>query len=307
MDGAAATAALGRLGCHSLSVKPARTIVVSRADGGLRLDVLLARELGLSRGYVRRLLARGLARIEGGMVVKGTLLRAGDRIEIGAFHHPDEGARIAAGLEVRVLAEGWGYIAIDKPAGLPTHPLDFEETHTALNAVAAIRPEILDVGPAGLQAGVIHRLDTHTSGVLAFATEPRAWQRARAAFSTRRVEKRYVARVHGRLAVTVETRLALEQRGDHVAVVDAGGREAICRIEPLEAGSESSLVEVRPVTGMRHQIRVTLAHLGHPIQGDRLYGSTLELGRHLLHATYLRIGRFQASSEPPDALRGAEK
>jgi 23S rRNA pseudouridine1911/1915/1917 synthase len=285
-------------------VKPVTAIVVPRADAGLRLDVLLARELGLSRGYVRRLLARGFARIEGETALKGTLLRAGDRIEIEPFRHPEEGARVGEGLEVPVLAEGSGYIAIDKPAGLPTHPLDFEESRTALNAVAALRPEILDVGPGGLQAGVIHRLDTHTSGVLVFATEDEAWRRARAAFATRRVEKRYVARVHGRFAVSVETSLALEQRGDHVVVVDSGGREALCRIEPLEPGSESSLVEIRPATGMRHQIRVTLAHLGHPILGDRLYGSMLDLGRHLLHATYLRIGRFEVASEPPDEIRG---
>lgn len=282
-------------------VRRQRTIVVSRGDAGLRLDVLLARELDVSRGYVRRLLARGLARIEGGRAAKGTVLRPGDRIEIGPFRHPAEGVRAAEGLEVQILAEGSGYIAIDKPAGLPTHPLDFEETHTALNAVAAIRPEILDVGPGGLQAGVIHRLDTYTSGVLAFATEAEAWQQARAAFDARSVEKRYVARVHGRLAASVETSLALEQRGDHVVAVDSGGRAAVCRIEPLEPGSESSLVEIRPTTGMRHQIRVTLAHLGHPICGDRLYGSPLDLGRHLLHATYLSIGRFRARSEPPEA------
>jgi 23S rRNA pseudouridine1911/1915/1917 synthase len=285
------------------TVKPPRAIVVSPADAGARLDVLLARELGVSRGYVRRLLARGLATIAGGAAVKGALLRPGDRIEIGPFRHPDEGVRAVEGLEVEILAEGSGYLAIDKPAGLPTHPLDFEETRSALNAVAAIRPQILDVGPGGLQAGVIHRLDTDTSGVLVFATEEEAWRRARAAFATRRVEKRYVARVHGRFASPLETRLALEQRGDHVAVVDSGGRESLCRIQPLEPGSESSLVEIRPATGMRHQIRVSLAHLGHPVLGDRLYGSTLELGRHLLHATYLGLGGFRAASEPPDAIR----
>jgi 23S rRNA pseudouridine1911/1915/1917 synthase len=268
-----------------------RTLVVSPADAGARLDVLLARELRVSRGYARRLLRLGIATIGGRQAVKGTLLRSGDRIEIGSFRHPDEGPPPGEGLQIEILAEGMGYLAIDKPAGLPTHPLDYEETRTALNAVAAIRPEILRVGPGGLQAGVVHRLDTGTSGVLAFATEEEAWRRARAAFGTRSVEKRYAARVHGRLAEPVEVRLRLEQRGERVAVVDSGGREAFSTLAPLEPGPDSSLVEVRPVTGMRHQIRVTLAHLGH------------QLGRHLLHATYLRIGGFRAASEPPEALR----
>jgi 23S rRNA pseudouridine1911/1915/1917 synthase len=286
-----------------VSVKPPETIVVAPEEAGARLDVVLARGLGVSRGYARRLLRRGVATLEGRSAAKGALLRAGERIEIGPFRHPDEGPPAAGEIRVEILAEGAGYLAIDKPAGLPTHPLDYEERRTALNAVAAIRPEVLRVGRGGLEGGLVHRLDTQTSGVLVFATDEQAWRRARAAFSTRSVEKRYVARVHGRLAERVAVRLRLAQRGERVARVESGGREALSSVSPLEPGTDSSLVEVRPVTGMRHQIRVTLAHLGHPILGDGLYGSPLELGRHLLHATYVRIGDFRAASEPPESLR----
>ena len=82
---------------------------------------------------------------------------------------------------------------------MPTCPLDYDETGTALNAVAALSPEVLHVGEGGLEGGLIHRLDTGTSGVLVFATRDDAWHRARAAFAARRVRKAYVARVHGRL------------------------------------------------------------------------------------------------------------
>jgi 23S rRNA-/tRNA-specific pseudouridylate synthase len=113
------------------------------------------------------------------------------------------------------------------------------------------------------------------------------------------VRKRYLARVHGRMGEPLEIRLRLAQRGDHVRVVARGGRESHTRIRPLEAGTEASLLEVEPITGMRHQIRAVLAHLGHPILGDAVYGSPLALERHLLHAERIELGGFAARSPVP--------
>jgi 23S rRNA-/tRNA-specific pseudouridylate synthase len=154
-------------------------------------------------------------------------------------------------------------------------------------------------GEGGLECGLVHRLDTGTSGVLVFATSPDAWRAARAAFAERRVRKRYVARVHGALRAAAELDLRLDSRGRHVRVVARGGRESLTRLQPLEVGEESSLIEVEPVTGLRHQIRAVLAHLGHPVLGDVLYGSPLELGRHLLHAESIELGALTAHSPVP--------
>lgn len=283
-------------------MEPARTIEVDAGGAGQRLDVVLARTLGVSRGWVRKLLDAGAVRLDGRPAAKGVILRAGDRIEVAAFARPEAAPRPNPALALAVLAEQGGWIAVDKPAGMAVHPLAPDETDTALNALLALRPEIAGVGEGGLRSGVVHRLDPGTSGVLVFATNDAAWRAARRAFAERRVEKRYVARVHGAFAGAREVRLALESRGDHVRVVERGGREAISEIRALETGADTSLVEVRIHTGVRHQIRATLAHLGHPVLGDARYGSTAAPGRMLLHAAALAFDGFAAESPPPAEL-----
>jgi 23S rRNA pseudouridine1911/1915/1917 synthase len=280
--------------------------VIPEQDAGTRLDVLLARRLGVSRGYARRLIERERVRIGGRTAAKGTLVRAGESLEVAPFRHPDLGPAPAPELPVAILRQADGLVAVDKPAGRPTHALDCEETHTEQNAVLARFPEMLGVGEGGVRSGVVHRLDTFTSGVLVFALAGDAWRRARRAFDEQRVEKRYLARVHGRLASEIDCELRLEQRGDHVRVVARGGRVTRTLLRPLASFGETSLVEARPRTGHRHQIRAALAHLGTPVVGDRVYGSPARIGRHLLHATDLSIEGFAASSPAPPEIAGPD-
>jgi 23S rRNA pseudouridine1911/1915/1917 synthase len=280
-------------------VEPGRTIEIGAEDAGARLDVVLARALGVSRGWVRKLLDSDRVKLGGRPAAKGTILRAGDRIEVEPYAPPEAPPAPNPDMELRVLAERAGWLAVDKPACVAVHPLGPDETDTMLNAVIARRPGIAGVGEGGLRSGVVHRLDPGTSGVLLFATEDDAWHAARRAFAERRVEKRYVARVHGRLERSCEVRILLESRGDHVRIVESGGREAHSEIRPLEPGDETSLVEIRIRTGVRHQIRATFAYLGHPVVGDSRYGSPVVRPRHSLHATLLAIDDFRAESPLP--------
>lgn len=280
-----------------------REISVDSEHAGERLDRFVAGALGLSRGYVRRLLRRGLVELEGAATAKGGLLREGDTVHVAAFRHPDEGPIPAPHLPLPVLCRGQGLVAFDKPPGMPTHPLDYEETDTALNAALARFPSLLGIGEAGLRSGVVHRLDSDTSGVLVFATEKSAWREARAAFRDRLAKKRYVARVHGPPPEPGEIRLRLAHRGQRMRVVARGGREAVTRILAARAVGATSLLEIELVTGVTHQIRATLAHLEQPVVGDAIYGSRGEQTRHWLHATSIRIGGFEASSPPPPELR----
>jgi 23S rRNA pseudouridine1911/1915/1917 synthase len=284
-------------------MEPERSLEVGPAEAGQRLDAVVARALGLSRGWVRKLLDAGRVRLAGKPAAKGAILRVGDRIDVLPFARPETGPIANPEIVLRILRESAGLIAIDKPAGLPVHPLGPDETHTALNALVARHPELVGVGEGGLRSGVVHRLDPGTSGVLVFALRDEAWRGARSAFAERRVAKRYVARVHGAFAGEREVELMLENRGSHVRVVERGGRLAASRIHALETGSESSLVEISMLTGVRHQIRATLAELGHPIVGDRLYGSTAELGRHWLHAASIAWDDFAAEAELPPELK----
>ena len=279
----------------------AREFRIDPEHEGERLDRFVARALGVSRGYVRRLLGRGRVHLGAGSAAKGGLLRAGDLVRVDEFRHPDEGPIAAPGLDLPVLERSAGLVAFSKPAGMPTHPLDYEEDTTALNAALAQFPSLAGVGEGGLLSGVVHRLDTDTSGVLVFATEERAWADARENFARRQVEKRYVARVHG-APDPGDLRLRLAHRGPRMRVVSRGGREGMLRVLEVRRDGDTSLVEIELVTGLMHQIRASLAHLGHPVLGDRLYGSSADSPRHWLHARSIRIGPLTAISEPPPEL-----
>lgn len=282
---------------------PQRSIAVGPTEAGNRLDAVVAQRLGLSRGWVRKLLASERVLLGGRPAAKGAILRAGDRIDVLPFAGPEAGPIANPGMSVSILREAAGLIAIDKPAGWPVHPLDPDETGTALNALVALHPELVGVGEGGLRSGVVHRLDPGTSGVLVFAIDERAWREARSAFAEKRVAKRYVARVHGAFAGEREIELRLESRGTHVRVVASGGRVASSHVRALETGPETSLVEIAMRTGVRHQIRASLAEIGHPVVGDRLYGSELELDRFWLHAVSIAWDDFSAEAELPAELR----
>jgi 23S rRNA pseudouridine1911/1915/1917 synthase len=298
---------------------------VRDAEAGTRLDLFLARVLGASRGQVRRLLAAGGVRVGGGaagLAAKGRLLAAGESVALAgpalgaaSAPEPEPGARLV------VLAEGPGWIALDKPAGVPVHPLAPGERGTLLNALAARHPEVTGVGEGGLRSGVVHRLDVDTSGVLLFALEETRWLELREAFRSHRVAKTYRALVHGRLGGEDEVVLHLavkQHRPARVGAVDPRGPEAgrsrrtELRWRSLEVFADATLVEVRPRTGFLHQIRATLAHLGHPIVGDVAYGAPAgAASRHLLHAARVEVADVAAAS--PDAadfaafLSGASK
>ena len=287
-----------------------RSFRVSEAEAGARLDVFLAGALGASRGQVRALLAAGGVEVEGRAVdlaAKGRMLAAGQRV---ALHEPALAAAAAPepepDAELRVLAEGAGWIALDKPAGTPVHPLAPGERGTLLNALAARHPEVTGIGEGGLRSGVVHRLDVDTSGVLLFALEELRWLDLRDAFRSHHVAKLYRALVHGRLAGEGELVLPLavvRHRPARVGVVapgDGRSRRTELRWRSLEVFGDATLVEVAPRTGFLHQIRASLAHLGHPLVGDVAYGAPAGAApRHLLHAA--RVAVDDVFAESPDA------
>jgi len=292
-----------------------RSWVVNETEAGARLDVFLAGVLGATRGQVRQLLAAGGVRVDAaaaGLGAKGRLLATGERVAVeepalaaAAVPAPEPDAALV------VLAEGEGWIALDKPAGVPVHPLAPGERGTLLNALVARRPEVMGVGEGGLRSGVVHRLDVDTSGVLLFATNEPRWLELRDAFRRHRVAKTYRALVHGRLAGGSELVLhlsVLRHRPARVGVVEPGaGRSRRTELawRSLEQFKGATLVEVRPRTGFLHQIRASLAHLGHPILGDLAYGAPAgSAPRHLLHAS--RVAVDEVAAESPDAADFAE-
>jgi 23S rRNA pseudouridine1911/1915/1917 synthase len=293
---------------------PARSLVVDSRDTGRRLDLFLAEKLELSRAQVRRLLANGAVSLDGRTLAeseKGARLAHGGELRVAPFARRDEQRALAqTDLPLVVRARGPGWLALDKPAGMPVHPLREDETGTLLNAVIARHPEVHGVGEGGLRSGVVHRLDVETSGVMLVATEQKSWERLRAAFAEHRVEKVYRALVLGRVEVAESVELPLvtaRHRPARVRVaahgeVARGARIGKLSYRPLAVFADTTLLEVRPRTGFLHQIRATLAHLGFPVAGDRTYakpGDVTGAQRHMLHAA--RVCFEEVEAESPDA------
>ncbi|MCP3987234.1 MAG: RluA family pseudouridine synthase [bacterium] len=288
--------------------------VVGPNEDGWRLDAYLAASLGISRARARRALARGTVTWRerpAGLDAKGAPIAEGDRIQVVREPDPSEALPLAEpDAPLEIVASGDGWVALDKPAGTPVHPLEVDEGGSLANALIARHPELQGVGEGGLRSGVVHRLDVDTSGVLLFALREDAWQRLREAFRSHKVEKTYLAIVAGRLEGEGELALQLSvgrHRPAKVRVLSKDdarpgrGRPTRTRWRSRVAGDEASLVEAWPATGFLHQIRVSLAHLGHPILGDSRYGGPEHplAPRQMLHARQLRWKDVEAGCEPP--------
>ncbi|NNL67324.1 MAG: RluA family pseudouridine synthase [Myxococcales bacterium] len=289
-----------------------QTFSVTAEESHERLDVILARRLSISRSQTRKLLEEGCVSLDGvavGRSVKGVALEAGSEISVRDFVHPvDRQALPEPDAPLSILAEGPGWLAVDKPAGSPVHPLEPDETGTVLNALIARRPEIQGIGEGGLRSGVLHRLDVDTSGALLFATTADAFAQLREAFASHAIEKTYHALVSG--APDDEGRLDLrlrvaQHRPAFVKVAEShGGRATRMRYRVLEHFARASLVEVALETGFLHQIRVGFAHLGHPVLGDAVYGDAAAPAapRQMLHCARLvyDAGEDVVTAEAPD-------
>jgi 23S rRNA pseudouridine1911/1915/1917 synthase len=294
------------------------SLPIREQNRGQRLDRFLAEHLRLSRSQVRRLLARGAVRVAGRDVAehaKGWNLQPGSIVEVAPFARRENERAIATpDRPLSILSDGPGWLAIDKPAGTPVHPLREDETDTVLNALIARFPEIHGVGEGGLRSGVVHRLDVDTSGVLLFATREDVWQRLRSAFQEHRVEKLYraiaIGDVEGEGSLEVGL-VTARHRPAKVRVLrdEECGRARGVRIgelrwRSLQIYGGATLLEVRPRTGFLHQIRVSLAHLGFPVLGDRTYGPACDpipVPRQMLHAAHAQWDEIDATSpDPPD-------
>lgn len=289
--------------------------MVAERESGQRLDVVLARALDVSRAEARRTLARGVVRLAGralGLRDKGRSVASGARIEVTTFTPPP--ARLPlpdAQAELKLLASGDGWLAFDKAAGVPTHPLAEAETGTLLNAAVARYPKLLGVGEGGLRSGVVHRLDLETTGVMLFATTPARFAELRRAFRRHRVVKRYRAIVQGQLRGEGELAFQLmvaQHRPSRVRVVcegeaGFGTRTRLARTHwrALTRFDDATLLEVHPQGGFLHQIRASLAHLGHPLLGDARYGAAArsDVRRTMLHAAQIHYADITATA--PDA------
>jgi 23S rRNA pseudouridine1911/1915/1917 synthase len=294
-----------------------RTLRVPAADAGMRLDAFLAHHVPhCSRRTAQRVIAAGEVRVNGRRVRKAHTVAADDAVSVPEELYEAPHLQANPQLAVPILYEDASLVAIDKPAGMPSHALRADETETVANFLLARYPELAHVG-TDREPGIVHRLDTDTSGVLLAARTTPAYRALRRQFSTHRVRKEYVAVTHGDVAASGEVRAPIahdrhnrrKMRVCRAAGSSAGARPAVTRYAPLDRLGGYTVLAVEIPTGVMHQIRAHLASIGHPIVGDRLYGAVARDGdppRHLLHATRLTVvhpasGRPLTIESPPPA------
>jgi 23S rRNA pseudouridine1911/1915/1917 synthase len=286
-------------GGPSASTDAAGVLLVDAADGHPRLDTFLRRRLAsASRREIHLAVAHGLIRVNGHRSTKGRRVDPGDRIEVGALvasppSPPHEQEILTLHVDTQILA-------LAKPAGIPSTARRIGGHPSVAGYLLQRMPELASVATSSLDAGLVHRLDTETSGVLLGARTPEAWRALREQFRRKTVDKEYVAVVRGRLH---STRTMVDDLGHDprrpgaMRVVGHGtpGRHwhAVSTIVPVGWSQHATRVRVRLRTGVTHQIRVQLAAIGHPVWGDKLYDREPRRSgaadRLLLHASDLRM------------------
>ena len=292
-----------------------RVLEVGETEAGKRLDVLVCEKLELSRARVKRLFDERTIRVDGRPGKKGQLVAAGQRVEVTLEEQP-LAAVPDASTQLVVLHADEALVFVDKPAKVPSHPLQPGETGTVANALVQRFPECRTASREAREGGLCHRLDRDTSGVLLAARTPEAWLRVREAFERRAVDKRYLALVTGPIADKGEIDLPLRHHPRHpdrvepAPLEDREAREALSSFRVLDRAGEYTLVEVRIVTGVLHQVRAHLGAIGAPLVGDALYGGRPEPGldRFFLHARSLELdhpatgARARVESPLPEEL-----
>ena len=273
----------------------AREHTVSEDDAGERLDVFLVRRLeGASRAAVRRLIANGAVRVDGRRTKKGERVVAGQRVTLDALPEPSDFDPVPSSAdELPILYDDPRFVVADKPAGMPSHPLRPSEQGTAANALVAGYPEMIGIGDRRREAGLVHRLDNDTSGVLLAARDAMAFGVLRTALREGRIDKEYVALCAGdvRGPFAIDVPLASDPKNARRVTATSGGRSRRTEVVAVSRLGAFTLVTARAPRASRHQVRAHLAHVGHPLAGDALYGGAAVegLGRHFLHASSIAL------------------
>lgn len=269
------------------------------ADKTERLDKFLAGEIpDVSRVRIQKAIRNGQITVNSKQISeKDFILSAGDTVKLPEF---EQQKLKAISYKLIVVFENEDLAVIDKPAGLMVHPAAGKKADTLAAALLTRFPGIEKVGDAH-RPGIVHRLDEDTSGLLVIAKTPEAYEYLKKLFKERDdVEKEYLALVHGKMEQLhglIDAPIGKSPTGQKMRV--GTGKSAATEYSVLTEGERGvdrySLLVVKLHTGRTHQIRVHLAHIGHPVAGDKIYGGKFKqtdarfVPRQFLHAYKLKL------------------
>ncbi len=293
-----------------------RAFDVSAGAAGQRLDVFLAEPLG-SRAHAQRLIDAGAVAVDGVVRPKRHRLAGGERVSVVDSPESPPGGEEASPAPYAVVHEDASLLVVDKPPGVVVHPARGHREGTLAQALAGRAAG----GEQGWRAGIVHRLDRDTSGLLVVSKSDVAHRRLKRALAERRIDREYLALVEGRPPArtgTIDAPLGRDRRVRTRMSIDSDQpREARTHVALERALPRATLLRVRLETGRTHQIRAHLQAIGHPVAGDPEYGTPglYGLERQFLHAARLAFDhpleeqRLELRSPlPPDleeALRRA--
>jgi len=271
---------------NDLSKARARTVEVGEEAAAQRIDNFLLRHLkGVPKSHVYRVLRSGEVRVNSGRVKPEYRLQAGDRVRVPPIRTSPSSKPAPRPLPLPVVHEDAALLVVDKPSGVAVHG-GSGVSFGVIESLRAARPQAKFLELA-------HRLDRDTSGLLILAKKRSALVELHRMMREGEVDKTYLTLVKGQWAgggreLRESLHKYVDAKGERRVAVREGGLRAATRLKPLKVGAELSYLEVALLTGRTHQIRVHLAHAGHPILGDDKYGD-FELNHRLEKAGVRRL------------------
>lgn len=279
------------------------SFITNKDSKGTRIDVFLANNTEFSRSFIKKITEKGFLKVNDKPVKQNYVLKDDDKIVLG-IPEPEKISLEPQNIPLNIIYQDKDIAVIDKPAGLTCHPAPGNYEGTLVNALLYYIKDLSSIG-GKIRPGIVHRLDKETSGVLVVAKNDNAHQNLSEQFKDHKIKKEYIALTWGRVGPDsgiIEKALGRSVKDrKKISVITTNAREAITEFFVEARFPQFTLLKIKLKTGRTHQIRVHLTSMGHPVVGDKTYGSAplsqikdtklraeiKRLDRHLLHAAKL--------------------